>query len=236
MDDSGSRDGSAAERREMFAYYDARADIYDEFYQGSGAAVPELSGSYPRDTAGCLDLVAGVCRGDVLDLACGTGFWLRAYGSRCAAVTLVDQSPAVLARCVRRLDELGLRHLATIVQGDVFEVLLPSAAFDSALIGFFLSHLTDEQIERLFARVREAVRPDAAVAIVDSGWSDVRAPFCRRDGFERRPTPGGRAFRIRKRYFTRNEIEEMLRVRGFRVELAYEGDVFVAIAARRSLP
>lgn len=218
----------------MFAYYDARADTYDEFYRGNGAAIPALSDSYPIDTAACLQLVGGVCCGVVLDLACGTGFWLQAYGPRCTAVTLVDQSAAVLARCLRRLDELALRPIATSVQGDVFDVPLPSAAFDGAIVGFFLSHLTDEQIARLLTRVSEAMRPNAVVAVVDSGWSEARARFCRRDGFERRPTPDGRAFSIRKKYFTRDELGEILRARGFRVESAYEGNVFLAVAGRRS--
>jgi ubiquinone/menaquinone biosynthesis C-methylase UbiE len=168
----------------------------------------------------------------VLDLACGTGFWLRAYGPRCTAVTLIDHSPAVLERCRRRLDELEIRQIATIVRGDVFEVPLPSAGFDAAVVGFFLSHLTDEQIARLFSRVRETLRLDGVLAIVDSGWSDARAPLCQRDSFERRTTPDGRAFGIRKRYVTREELEEILRAYGFRVESAYQGDVFLAVAAR----
>jgi SAM-dependent methyltransferase len=80
MDDPAGRNSHDAERREMFAYYDARADTYDEFYRGKGAAIPALSDSYPINTAACLQLVGGVCRGDVLDLACGTGSWLQAVG------------------------------------------------------------------------------------------------------------------------------------------------------------
>lgn len=216
----------------MHAYYEARAETYDEFYHGRGAAIPALTSEYPIDTAACLKLVAGACGGDVLDLACGTGFWLQAYGSRCTAVTLIDRSTAVLERCRHRIDELQLRQVATIVQGDVFEVPLPSAGFDAAMVGFLLSHLTDHQIARLFARIRDALRPDASVMIVDSGWSAARAPFCRRDGFEQRPTPDGSTFSIRKRYFTREELDEMLRVHGFRGESAYEGNVFLAVAAR----
>jgi ubiquinone/menaquinone biosynthesis C-methylase UbiE len=178
----------------MFAYYEARADTYDEFYHGKGAAIPALSDAYPVDTAGCLKVVSEACRGDVLDLACGTGFWLCGYGRHCTAVTLIDQSSAVLERCCRRLDELRLGQIATVVQGDVFEEPLPVAGFDAAMIGFFLSHLTDDQVARLFTRLREALRPDGVVTIVDSGWSDARAPHCQRDSFERRTTPDGRAF------------------------------------------
>ena len=108
------------EATEMFAYYDARADGYDDFYQGRGQAVPELAAEYPVDSAGVSSLLSSFGRGDVLDLACGTGFWLTAYGAHCRSVTLVDQSAAVLTRCQGRVDDLGLRDRAQLIRGDLF--------------------------------------------------------------------------------------------------------------------
>jgi SAM-dependent methyltransferase len=96
------------EAAEMFAYYEARADGNDDFYRGKGAAIPELASEYPLDTAGVASMLAPLGRGDVVDLACGTGFWLNAYGTGCRSVTLVDQSAAVLARCRRRVDARGI--------------------------------------------------------------------------------------------------------------------------------
>ncbi len=49
--------GTKAERDEMFSYYEARAEGYDDFYQGKGQAVPELAREYPVDTAGVFELL-----------------------------------------------------------------------------------------------------------------------------------------------------------------------------------
>ena len=223
------------EATEMFAYYDARADGYDDFYAGKGAAVPELAADYPVDTAGVSSLLLSFGRGDVLDLACGTGFWLTAYGAQCRSVTLVDQSAGVLARCQRRVDVLGLRDRAQLVRGDLFEVALPDRAYDACLLGFLVSHLPDAQVEALFTRLHRLLRPHAELAVIDSVWSEARRPYRRRDGMEARPLPDGRTFTIRKRYFDRPELEALLGQHGFQPESRYVGNVFIALRARRNI-
>ena len=223
------------EATEMFAYYEARADGYDDFYQGKGAAVPELAREYPVDSAGVSSLLASFGGGDVLDLACGTGFWLTAYGAQCRSATLVDQSAAVLARCKRRVDDLGLADNARLIKGDVFDVPLPDHAYDACLLGFLVSHLTDPQVEALFIRLHRLLRRDAELAVIDSVWSDARRPYRQRDGFETRPLPDGRAFTIRKKYFDRPELEALLARHGFHSESRYVGNVFIAVQARRNI-
>jgi len=222
-----------SERAELFAYYDARADGYEDFYQGRGAAIAPLTHEYPVDTAGVSALLSSFGRGDAVDLACGTGFWLSTYGSNCASVTLVDQSGPALARCRQRVDALGLRTFATIIQGDIFELQLAAASYDACLLGFLLSHLTDAQIDALFERLRIFLRPRSEIAVIDSGWSEARRPHCQRDSFERRPVPGGRSFTIRKKYYDRPELESLLLRHGFMPRAEYTGNVFIAMLAYR---
>ena len=226
---------SGNEVAEMFAYYEARADGYDDFYQGKGQAVPELASEYPVDTGGVSSLLSSFGRGDVIDLACGTGFWLTAYGPQCRSVTLVDQSAAVLARCKHRVEDLGIADKAQFVQGDLFDVPLPERAYDACLLGFLVSHLTDPQIDALFARLQPLLRPHAELALIDSSWSEARRPHRQRDGFVTRPLPDGRTFTIRKKYFDRSELESLLAQHGFQSEAHYVGNVFIAVRARRNI-
>ena len=44
----------------------------------------------------------------------------------------------------------------------------------------------------------------------------------------------GRSFSIRKKYFEREELEELLAREGFGVQSAYAGDVFIGMIARRT--
>jgi len=222
-----------AETSEMFAYYDARADGYDDFYRGKGAAIAPLSTEYPIDAAAIAALLSSFGHGDVLDLACGTGFWLSAYGRNARSITLVDQSAPALVRCAQRIDALVLQQVARIVRGDIFDVPLVDSGFDACVLGFILSHLTDPQIEDLFRRLHRTLRPRADLAVIDSAWTEARRPYCQRDSFERRALPDGRAFTIRKRYIDRKELAALLDEQGFDIRSAYVGSVFIGVVASR---
>lgn len=229
-DDPGGPD---AEKDEMFSYYEAQADGYDDFYQGRGQAVPQLAREYPVDTAAISELLTGFGHGDVVDLACGTGFWLSAYGSNSKTVTLVDQSATVLARCLSRVQELGLGGVATAIQGDLFRVRLVEAGYDAAMVGFLLSHLTEHQTKALFDGLGPLLRPLATLAVVDSAWSDEKSLYRQREGFERRALDDGRSFVIRKKYFDRDGLKALLDQHGFQVQSVYVGKVFIAALATR---
>ena len=51
----------------------------------------------------------------------------------------------MLAECRKKIATLGAPERVAIVQGDVLEHPFTTGAFDSALIGFLISHVTEEQ-------------------------------------------------------------------------------------------
>ena len=206
-----------------------------DFYEGKGQAIGALAGEYPVDTRAIANLLSEFGTGNVVDLACGTGFWLTAYGRKCTSVTLVDQSGAALARCQQRVEQLGLQEKARLVQADIFEVALREAAYDACVLEFLLSHLPDLQVTDLFGRLRTILHPGAALAVVDGAWSAARKPYRHRDGFERRALADGRSFVIRKRYFDRTDLETLLEREGFPVRSTYVGNVFIAAVGRRAV-
>ena len=223
-----------AEKAELFAYYEAQAANYEDFYDGKGQAIAALSDQYATDVAGVTRLLSSFGRGDVVDLACGTGYWLSAHGRNASSITLVDQAEHVLARCERRVQHLGLAGVARIVRGDVFDVPLPEAGHDACMLGFLLSHLDAAETDALFARVRMVLRPHSELAVIDSVWSDARQPYRQRDGFERRSLGDGRSFSIRKKYYDRPELELLLSRHGFAARSVYSGNVFIAMLAQRT--
>jgi ubiquinone/menaquinone biosynthesis C-methylase UbiE len=128
-------------RDSMHRYYDARASEYEEAYVlGTGTASITDPDVFRREVSVLAGIVERFGRGRLVDLACGTGYWLPFYAPRCSAVTLIDQAP--------RMERME------IVQGDVLEHPFDRRAYDSALVGFLLSHLTDAQEQLLFERLR----------------------------------------------------------------------------------
>ena len=105
-------------------------------------------------------VVGQVMHGRVMDLACGTAFWLPHYGPNCSSITLFDQSGQMLAQARAKASRLKLLDRCVFQQGDFFDQASDKGANDSVLVGFFLSHLSEDQESALFDALRTMVKCD----------------------------------------------------------------------------
>jgi ubiquinone/menaquinone biosynthesis C-methylase UbiE len=87
-------------------------------------------------------VVARVAHGRLMDLACGTAYWLPHYAANCSRITLFDQSDKMLAEARAKASGLGILARCEFVLGDFFEHEFSPHSHNTALLGFFLSHLT----------------------------------------------------------------------------------------------
>lgn len=221
--------------QEMLLYYDERAGEYDEIYLGNGPAIRHYSEQYREDVVRISEVVAGFGAGELIDVACGTGFWAPHYAGNCDRFTFVDQSEGMLAECRKRIAGLGLSGASRFVRGNIFDIALEPATYDCALVGFLLSHLTSKQEAAFFEKVKEILRPAAQLMIIDSYWSERRkAGGRKREGQQERTLDDGRAFRVYKRYFDESDIEEMLARHQFTCKSLLVGDMFIAAVANRN--
>jgi ubiquinone/menaquinone biosynthesis C-methylase UbiE len=224
------------QRDELKSYYEAGANEYDQAYVGRGsAAIGGLADRYVRDVDQISRLLSGFGHGHLVDIACGTGFWLPFYAPNCRRITLLDQSTAALSKSRERVDGLGLHSRVEYLEGDVLDMPLPSSAYDCAVIGFLLSHFTEEHQATFFLRLKSVLKADAPLAVCDSLWSDVRQPYRKKESYESRTLSDGRSFNVYKKYFEASEFESMLRTQGFKVKDLYVGDLFIAATAEPAL-
>ena len=220
--------------QEMLLYYDERAEEYDDVYRGEGPAIRRYADKYQQNTAQVCEIVAGFGHGHLIDVACGTGFWVPHYARNCERFTFVDQSAGMLAECKRRIENLGLIGVSRFIRGNTFEVALEPAAYDCALVGFLLSHFTAEQEDAFFHKLKEILKPAAQLMIIDSYWSERRkAGGKKREGKQERTLNNGRAFKIYKKYFDESDIERMLARHAFVCESLHIGDMLIATIANR---
>jgi ubiquinone/menaquinone biosynthesis C-methylase UbiE len=218
--------------QKMLLYYDERAPEYDDVYSGKGPAIQRYADQYQNNTAEMCRIAAGFGRGHVIDVACGTGFWVPHYAANCERFTFVDQSESMLAECKRRVRDLGLSEVSCFIQGNVFEVTLEPETYDCAMIGFLLSHLTSEQEDAFFERLKGILKPAAQLMIVDSFWSERRQVGGRsKEGEQERTLNDGRKFKIYKKYFTESDIGEMLANHQLACESLHVGEMFIATIA-----
>lgn len=212
--------------RSMAAYYHERAGEYDEIYvQGKSPLSTAGSEVYRREVEELAALVRRFCRGRVLDVPCGTGFWLEQYLDGCDSALLVDQAEGMLGEARKRLQQTGK---CAFRQADALEAEWGRGCFDAALVGFFLSHLTDGQIAAFLSGIKAALAPAGCCLLLDSVWSPARAAQRDKEGRQSRQLNDGRRFEIYKRYFTPEDLQTAGQRAGLEVELLFAGEVYLA--------
>lgn len=215
----------------MLAYYDERAPEYEEAYtQGTGTASirdPEVFKTEAQMLAG---VVAGIVQGRTMDLACGTAYWLPHYGPNCSSITLLDQSANMLARARTKANRLGIPDRCVFLQADFFEQEFDRKAYDTALVGFFLSHLSEAQEAVLFDALRTLLDSGGRFLILDSAWSTAREKFNTKIERQKRRLNDGTAFEIYKRYCDRHDIARWAREHDAALRIEHFGQAFYAVS------
>lgn len=107
----------SATLREQLDYYRARAAEYDRWWlrEGRFDRGAEANARWFREAATLEEIVAAFApRGEVLELACGTGLWTRHLVGYADRVTAVDAAPEVLvinrARLASTTGPAGIRR------------------------------------------------------------------------------------------------------------------------------
>ena len=207
-------------------YYDERAQEYEEIYSGKGPDIPDPA-LYKNDVEKITRIVSALGNGHLIDIGCGTGFWLPFYGPNCSQITLIDQSEKMLSECRKTIDKWGLKDKCDFIKGSFLEVTLDDCLFDSALAGFLVSHFTLEGEQSFFAKLKKILKPEAKFIFIDSAWTTKRQPYREKEGLLRRILNDGRTFTIYKRYFDKSDVEELFRKYRFKLDSLYVGNVFL---------
>jgi ubiquinone/menaquinone biosynthesis C-methylase UbiE len=218
-------------RASMLQYYDERAQDYEEAYVlGTGRASIADPRVFQVEAARLADVVERFAHGRLIDLACGTGHWLPHYAQRCSSIVLFDQSERMLDECGRKVTAQGVADRCAFVRGDFFSRQFEPGAYDCALVGFFLSHLTEEQERRLFDVLRRTLAPAGRFLILDSAWTPARTPFTAKVGRQERRLKDGTRFEIYKRYCDQQDIAAWAAAYGVAISVEHFGAAFFAVS------
>ena len=218
-------------RQQMLAYYNERAPEYDEAYtRGTGtASIPDPQ-VFKADARVLEGIVARVVHGRLMDLACGTAYWLPHYAGNCSSITLFDQSDRMLAEARSKASGLGILARCAFVHGDFFEHDFTRHSHDTVLVGFFLSHLTEAQERVLFDALRTLLASAGRFLILDSAWSPERAKFNSKVERQPRQLIDGTSFDIYKRYCDRDDISRWAQEHDVELRIEYFGPAFYAVS------
>jgi SAM-dependent methyltransferase len=212
--------------REQVDYYRARAGEYDEWWERRGRYDhgPGWNARWRAEVQAARDALARFRpAGEVLELACGTGWWTAELARHADRVTALDASPEALALNRARVGGAHVRH----VQADIFS-WRPDRRYDAVFFSFWLSHVPPERFDAFWDAVRAALRPGGRVFFLDSLRPETPADPDGSGGVVAVRTLGdGRTFRIVKVFYDPAELRARLRGLGWEVEVGTTGEHFL---------
>ncbi|HYL05260.1 MAG TPA: class I SAM-dependent methyltransferase [Thermoanaerobaculia bacterium] len=145
--------------RELIEYYDRRAPEYERIYQR-----PERRGDLRELAAVLGTLVAGR---DVLEVACGTGYWTHLLAPRARSWLATDAAGEALALARSKSYPAGRVAFA---MADAYALAAVPGRFDAALAGFWWSHVPRPRLSGFLAQLGRRLVPGSRVVFFDNRY------------------------------------------------------------------
>jgi demethylmenaquinone methyltransferase/2-methoxy-6-polyprenyl-1,4-benzoquinol methylase len=168
------------------------------------------------------DLAPG---GDVLELACGSGFFTRELVRHARSLTCVDGSPRMLDLNRQAVADPHVNYCCA----DLFDWTTP-ARFDVVFFGFWLSHVPPTHFDRFWSLVRSCLRPRGRAVFIDEDERGLEnEEHLTGEGLPiaRRTLRDGRSFDIVKVFWKPAELAARLQRGGWAADVRSVGDTFM---------
>jgi SAM-dependent methyltransferase len=190
-------------KTDMVAYYAARARNYEEIYNKPERQV-ELALLHEK----VRELLHGH---QVLELACGTGYWTAQFAAGAALVSATDINPEMLA--VARAKGLPADKVRFAL-GNAFELEV-DAKYSACFAGFLWSHVKRQEQAGFLAHLREKLGKDTLLVLIDNSYVEgSNTPIARTDlegnTYQIRRLPNGDRYEVLKNFPTDSALRKKL--------------------------
>jgi SAM-dependent methyltransferase len=189
----------------LVEYYGRRASEYEQVYEK-----PERQADLRTLTLLLRQLLAGE---DVLELACGTGFWTEAIASAVCSLVATDINPAVLALA------RGKRYPSGRVRIELADARAPEkleGCFTAGFAAFWWSHVPRQELPQFLTMLHRRLGCGARVVFCDNRYVEGSStPVSRVDQagntFQRRRLANGDRFEVLKNFPSAAELKAVIR-------------------------
>lgn len=196
---------------DLLDYYAQRAAEYDQIYEK-----PERQ----RDLAWLRDRLPQLLAGrDVLEIACGTGYWSERLVTTSRSLHCTDATAEVL-----QIARARLRGRATFAIADAYALDSIAGTFDGFFAGFFWSHVAREQLAGFVAHANCRLGAGARVVFLDNRFvAGSSTPIAEADAagntYQMRTLSDGSRHRVLKNFPTADELRRVLHgAKGLQIE------------------
>lgn len=186
------------------AYYSYRAEDWNQWIRNYMRPVQDEVDQLIRDSP---------LYGDILEMACGTGFWTARLSEIAHSVTAVDGS-------VEMLHKIRSREFSNVdtIHADLFS-WNPPTQWDAVFFAHWIAHVPDSHFDDFWSIVDAALLPDGHVAIVDVTPAEKRIEEDLRDDrtwpVTRRRLKDGRKFNVIKKFWEPDDLMKRINSLGW---------------------
>lgn len=187
----------------MQTYYAARAAEYDNIYL-KPERQPDL-----RRIESWLPLF--FANRQVLEIACGTGYWTQFIAPAAAHVVAIDTSPETMEIAQSRVPKGKVKFRV----GDAYQLPPELGSFDAAFAGFWFSHVPKARRHEFLRGLNALLTPGAKVVLLDNLYVEgSSSPIAEMDAggnaYQSRKLKDGSRHRVLKNFPTEVELQSSL--------------------------
>jgi protein-L-isoaspartate O-methyltransferase len=187
---------------ELRHYYTQRAGEYEQVY-----AKPERKGDIARLRLLLQELLAGH---DVLEIACGTGYWTTAIAQTARSMLSTDANGEMLDLARAKLYPDGRVRFG---HADAFTLENISGPFTAGFAGFWWSHVPRSRLSAFLHTFHERIGTGGLMVFIDNRYvAGSNHPIARRDAggntYQHRTLADGRAFEVLKNFPDADDLRE----------------------------
>jgi demethylmenaquinone methyltransferase/2-methoxy-6-polyprenyl-1,4-benzoquinol methylase len=188
----------------MADYYARRASEYERVYQKA-----ERQADLRRLAALLSSAFAGQ---DVLEVACGTGYWTQFIAKSARSIAATDINPEVLD--IARRKDYGSCQV-TFLESDTYSLANVEAHYTAGFHGFWWSHIPIQRIGEFLDCFHSALPEGALVIMIDNAYVEGSStPIARRDEhgntFQIRELQDGSKHEVLKNFPSSSELRTTL--------------------------
>lgn len=211
--------------KQQIDYYRTRASEYDEWFLRKGkydrglrlntlwfAEVEEVKKELKQFNP----------KGNVLELACGTGWWTEELTTYADHITAVDVAPEVIEINRGKVQNKKV----TYTQADIFN-WKPDSKYDVVFFSFWISHIPPERFASFWNFVRSALTPNGRVFFLDNLKSATQKETDYQATTSIRTVKSGEQFTIVKIFYKPKELEHRLENLGWQVTVKHTANYFL---------
>jgi demethylmenaquinone methyltransferase/2-methoxy-6-polyprenyl-1,4-benzoquinol methylase len=185
-------------------YYAQRAREYERIYDK-----PERQADLAVLRKVLRDELAGH---EVLEVACGTGYWTEMIAGTAASVVAVDINREVLE--IARTKNFSKRNVM-IEQRDVYRLLLAPDRFSAGLAAFWWSHVPKRRLGDFLQQFHCSLQPNALVVFIDNRFvAGSSTPIARTDDegncYQTRILDNGVRYEVLKNFPNESEVRSVV--------------------------